>query len=105
MERTKRLGEALGTDTKAARERIRSSLEPGFYAAVSPKRKFRILHHLGSCYMLPGLDFQAYVYLGTSMPSRCHFEQICKRCAKAGTTARDDASSGTETSSSTASEQ
>ena len=104
-ERTKRLGEALGTDTKAARERIRSSMEPGFYAAVSTKRKFRILHHLGSCYMLPGLDFQAYVYLGTSMPSRSHYEQICKRCAKAGTTTRDDASSGTETSSSTASER
>ena len=44
-ERTKRLGEALGTDTKTARERIRSTLEPGFYVAVSPKRKFRILHH------------------------------------------------------------
>ena len=100
-ERTKRLGEALGTDTKTARERVRLTMEPGFYVAVSSKRKFRILHHLGSCCMLPGLDF----HLGTSMPRRDHFEQICKRCAKAGTAARDDASSGTDTSSSTDADQ
>ena len=56
--------------------------ESGFYVAVSLKRKFRILHDLGLCYMLPGLDLQQYLYLGTSMPSREHFEQMCERCAK-----------------------
>ena len=56
-ERTKRLGEALGADTKAARERLRSTLEPGFYVAVSPKRQFVFYIIWGTCYMLPGLDF------------------------------------------------
>ena len=49
-ERTKRLGEALGTDTKTARERVSLTLESGF-VRCGFQTQVSILHHLGSCHM------------------------------------------------------
>ena len=38
---------------------FRSTLEPGFYIAVTPKRKFWIPHHLGLCYMTQASTFSS----------------------------------------------
>ena len=49
--------ELLGSDQKQARAGIRSNLREGYYVSHSGKKATRVLHHLGRCYMLPGVDY------------------------------------------------
>ena len=87
----------LGSDPKKYRAELRTSLQPGFYVSISPKKRIRTVHRLGQCYLIPGLDYVRYEYLGASMPDPAMFDLTCKWCAKG---VGFDASSGTDTSSS-----
>ena len=60
----------------------------------------RILHFLGDCYMIPGIDYFRYQYFGQPTPTISEFDDVCKLCSKKGS-AQVHESSGTETSSST----
>ena len=42
----------LGQNPKEARERLRAALAPGFYLVTSTFRNLKILHRLGSCYLI-----------------------------------------------------
>ena len=48
---------AFGDKPKEARKLLRSSMEPWFYLATSTFRNLKILHRLGSCYFIPGVDY------------------------------------------------
>ena len=64
-EKTKKLG---GTP-KQRREQIRATpLRPGYYVCESGKTRMRILHQLGSCWMVPGVDYFSFVHHGTRRP-------------------------------------
>ena len=87
-ERTRKLGE----NPKAYRADLRASLQPGIYVSTSVKQR------LGQCNMIPRLDYVQHEYAGSSMPNPESFDLTCKWCAKS---VGFDASSGTDTSSST----
>ena len=91
---------ALGAHPKEARQRLRTSLEPGIYLATSTFRNLKILHRLGSCYLIPGVDYQHFLYLDTLIPPKSEYEQICKLCARTRTAAVKGSSCSETTSSS-----
>ena len=92
--------ERLGTDLKQARSEIRSQLQSGYYISYSGKKSIRVVHCLGRCYMLPGVDYLSFVYAGEQFPASDAYDCVCKWCAKASQSKTDPGSSGTNTSSS-----
>ena len=92
--------ELLGTDHKQARKDLRSKLQDGFYISHSGKKAIRVVHKLGHCYMLPGVDYLSFSYAGTQFPASDEFDSVCKWCARAQEPEADPGSSGTITSSS-----
>ena len=50
-----------------------------FVASVS-SRRFRRLHKVGSCPMVPGVDYGNFEFLGLSRPKADTFGAHCKRC-------------------------
>ena len=74
--------ELLGSDHKTTRASIREQLEPGYYISYSGKKAIKVLHRLGHCFMLPGVDYMSYVYMGTVIPDSSSYDTVCKWCAK-----------------------
>ena len=93
--------EQLGSNPRETRRVLREQLEQGFYISYTRKKHIRILHRLGSCYNLPGLDYQSYRIMGTEMPASLEYDNICHLCARKDVKADPEDSSGTCTSSST----
>ena len=50
-----------------------------FVASVSG-RSFRRLHKVGSCPMVPGVDYVNFEFLGMARPKSDTFDAYCKRC-------------------------
>ena len=92
--------ELLGSDHKQARLEIRSQLQSGYYISYSGKKNIRVVHCLGRCYMLPGVDYLSFVYAGEQFPASDAYDCVCKWCARASQSKADPGSSGTNTSSS-----
>ena len=61
--------ELLGSDHKQARSEIRSQLQEGHYISHSGKKAIRVVHCLGRCYMLPGVDYLSFCYAGLQFPA------------------------------------
>ena len=68
----------------------------------SGKQMIRVLHHLESCFTVPGLDSFEYEFIGPAFPSKSSCQQICKQCAKKSVVQQLDAGNfdGTQSSSS-----
>ena len=92
--------ELLGSDHKQARLEIRSQLQSGYYISYSGKKSIRVVHCLGRCYMLPGVDYLSFTYVGEQFPASDAYDCVCKWCARASQAKADPGSSGTNTSSS-----
>ena len=92
--------ELLGVDHKQARNLLRAKLAPEYYVSSSGKKAIKVLHMLGECYMLPGMDYMSYQYAGSSFPNADAFDTVCKWCAKVKDFQSDQDSSCTNTSSS-----
>ena len=92
--------ELLGSDHKQARSEIRSQLQEGYYIGHSGKKGIRVVHCLGRCYMLPGVDYLSFSYAGVHFPASDEYDTVCKWCARASESKADPGSSGTNTSSS-----
>ena len=75
-------------------------LEQGYHVSASGRNGVRTLHFLGDCYMVPGVDYFRFEFVGKLMPSTAQFDGVCKLCSKKGAV-RVHEFSGTETSSST----
>ena len=92
----------LGSECKEARRVRRESVQPGFHVAASSKKKVKTLHLLGSCFIIPGIDYSCLIYVSERFPSRRTFHSVCKWCARSGGAKEpDDHSSDIFTSSST----
>ena len=88
----------LGDDHKKARIAIRAELEPVCYTYSSGKKRIKVLHRLGQCYMLPGVDYVTYDFVGNSFPAPALYDTVCKWCAKSQNFKDAVDSSGTNTS-------
>ena len=40
------------------------------------------LHRAGECHLVPGVDYKGFRVLGSSKPSREHYDAACKLCFK-----------------------
>ena len=65
----------------ARRKNDESRSEPGYYVSESGQTRMRILHQLGACWMLPGVDYFSFVHHGTVAPSPETYTKVCKWCA------------------------
>ena len=92
--------EILGSDHKQARFEICSQLQDGYYISHSGKKAIRVVHCLGRCYMLPGVDYLSFRYAGLQFPASDDYDSVCKWRAKTSESKADPGSSGTNTSSS-----
>ena len=81
--------ELLGSDHKQARSEIRSQLQQGYYISYSGKKAIRVVHCLGRCYMLPGVDYLSFSYAGVQFPASDEYDSVCKWCAKASESKAD----------------
>ena len=97
--------ELLGSDHKMTRASIRDQLDPGYYISYSGKKAIKVLHCLGHCFMLPGVDYMSYDYMGTVIPASSSYDTVCKWCAKKANISGDMDSSVSNTSSSTEDEK
>ena len=71
-----------GGTPKQRREQIRATLQPGYYyVSESGKTRMRILHQLGSCWMVRGVDYFSFVHHGTVAPSPETYTKVFKWCA------------------------
>ena len=59
--------ELLGSDHKQTRAALRAKLEPGYYISYSGKKATKVLHRIGQCFMLPGVDEMSYEYAGMTL--------------------------------------
>ena len=66
----------------------------------SGKKATRVLHFLGRCYMLPGVDYLSFTFGGTTFPDSSAYDNVCKWCAKSAELQDIPGSSETNTSSS-----
>ena len=81
----------LGGTPQQRREQIRAFLLPGYYVCESGKTRIRILHQLGACWMVPGVDCFSFVHHGLVASSPEAKTKVCKWCAaKVGTKESDD---------------
>ena len=92
--------ELLGSDHKQTRATIPAELEPGYYVSYSGKKRIEVLHRLGQCFMLPGVDYMTNEYWSTVFADALLYETACKWCAKKSDVAPDGNSSASNTSSS-----
>ena len=81
--------ELLGSDHKQARSEIRSQLQEGYYISHSGKKAIRVVHCLGRCYMLPGVDYLSFTYAGEQFPASDAYDSVCKWCARASQSKAD----------------
>ena len=72
--------ELLGSDHKQARTEIRSNLREVYYVSHSGKKAIRVLHYLGRCYMLPGVDYLSFTFGGTAFPDSSAYDTLQVVC-------------------------
>ena len=82
----------LGGAPKQRREQSSATLRPGYYVCESGKTRMRILHQLGACWMVPGVDYFSFVDHGSVAPSPETYTKVCKWCASKATTKESDES-------------
>ena len=92
--------ELLGSDHKQARSEIRSKLQEGYYISHSGKKAIWVVHRLGRCYMLPGVDYLSFSYAGLQFPASMSMTLCASGVRELQNQRRDPGSSGTNTSSS-----
>ena len=76
--------ELLGRDPRSVRAELRDKLEPGYHFSETGRNSTLILHKLGECFAIPGLDYVKFHLLGLAMPEKTRYHQICKLCARGG---------------------
>ena len=54
--------EMLGRKPRSVRSEMRNTQEPGFYLSDTGRKGTLILHKLGACFAIPGLDYLKFRY-------------------------------------------
>ena len=77
----------------------------GFVISFTRKKKISRLHHLGSCFRLPGLHYLQFVECGDTEPDVDRYMYKCRDCWPVSKAAAEqaDSDSGSESSSSNSS--
>ena len=73
---------SLAMSPKRREDSSERALQPGFYIAISSKKRIKTLHLLGSCYMIPGIDYPSL--RGRKIPEQAHIPRSVRtrrRCA------------------------
>ena len=52
----------------------------GYVVSVVGKRRFRRLHHLSKCGLIPGRDGYDYTVHGQDLPAAKCYDDVCARC-------------------------
>ena len=52
----------------------------GYVVSIVGRKRFRRLHHLAKCGMLPGTDYKEFVWYGEVLPDPTLYDSICSRC-------------------------
>ena len=68
--------ESQCSNPKEARERALTQFQKEYYLSTSGRNSTRVLHQLGACYMVPGIDYPRYVYTTVQMPKQEDFDRI-----------------------------
>ena len=55
-----------------------------------------MVHRLGRCYMLPGVDYLSFSYAGEQFPAFDEYDTVCKWCVRTSQSKADPGSSGTK---------
>ena len=76
--------EILGDNLRERRDWLRSQCQPGFYTCESNKRKFRVLHLLGACCNVPGVDHFTFEHVGLDVPHESTYDNTCALCSRKG---------------------
>ena len=97
---SKRLSFASSSFQRQRLSSERTQVWPSFRKALTGRNGTRVLHRLGACFMVPGIDYPRYVHLGALMPRQSDFDSICKLCARKGSEVAQGDSDVTQTSSS-----
>ena len=71
-----------------------------YVASIQKAGRFRRLHKVGECPLLPGVDYREYEAFGASMPHASKFAALCRRCFKEGVPATLSSSDESATSAS-----
>jgi len=94
----------VGTEPGEASEVEEEGLT-GYIVSIVGRRRFRRLHHLMKCGLIPGRDYHDFVMYGESLPDPSEYDAICSRCWRSPSAfaaehaAAGAADSGTATSS------
>ena len=54
----------------------------GYIVSIVGRRRYRRLHHLSMCGLIPGRDYREYVLYGPEAPPAEAYDAICARCWK-----------------------
>ena len=52
----------------------------GYVVSVVGRKRYRRLHHLTKCGLIPGRDYQDYTVYGAVLPPADRYDSICSRC-------------------------
>ena len=54
----------------------------GFVVSITRGGRHRKLHHVGSCCLVPRVDYATYETFGSTLPDKAEIDSICARCFK-----------------------
>ena len=80
-------GDVAGQEPEAADdEQLQDGAFTGYVVSVFGRRRFRRLHHIAKCGMLPGTDYKEFNWYGDVLPDPSLYDSICSRCWRRGST-------------------
>ena len=74
-----------------------AALQAEYNVPASRRNGVKLIHFLGDCYLVLGLDCFRFLFMDVSKRASSHFDGVCQLCCKRGTV-RAQESDGTETS-------
>ena len=57
-----------------------AELLSGYVVSIVGRKRFRRLHHIARCGMLPGTDYKEFIWYGEALPIATLYDQVCARC-------------------------
>ena len=61
-------------------EELQDGALTGYVVSVVGRRRFRRLHHIAKCGMLPGTDYKEFNWYGDVLPDPSLHDSMCSRC-------------------------
>ena len=52
----------------------------GYVVSIVGRKRFRRLHHIAKCGLLPGTDYKEFSWYGDALPDPSLYDNICSTC-------------------------